>query len=110
MLNVLRRGVRCFEPQAATSGWRPADDVIWIDLLNPSREEELAVEAALTLELPTLEEMEALEPSSRLYQENGSTFMTASLIARSGHEEPALTPVTFVLAAGRLVTLRYEEL
>lgn len=110
MLNVLRRGVRCFQIDAPTAHWRPDPDVVWIDLLNPTREEELAVEAALGVDLPTLKEMEALEPSSRLYQEAGSTFMTSTLLGHSGLNKPIATPVTFVLAKGLLVTLRYAEL
>jgi magnesium transporter len=110
MLNVLRRGHRATQVEAAGAGWRPAPDVVWIDLLRPTREEELAVEAALGLQLPTIEEMQALEPSSRLYQECGGTFMTATLLARSHENTPFATPVTFVLAKGLLVTLRYEDL
>jgi len=110
MLNVLRRGRRAFQTEPAGPGWQPDPDVVWIDLIRPTREEELAVEAALGLQLPTIEEMEALEPSSRLYQESGATFMTAALIARGPDEERFTTQATFVLAAGRLVTLRYEEL
>ena len=78
MINILRRGDSSVQAVAIGPGWRPEPDVLWIDLLRPSREEELAVEAALGLQLPTVEEMEALEPSSRLYQEDGATFMTAS--------------------------------
>src|SRR5436190_1393909 len=110
MLNVLRRGHAAFQTETPGAGWRPGEDVIWIDLLKPTREEELAVEAALGLELPTIEEMEALEPSSRLYQEAGATFMTATLLARGDEAMPAATPATFVLAHGRLITLRYEQL
>ncbi|HKP80244.1 MAG TPA: magnesium transporter CorA family protein [Phenylobacterium sp.] len=110
MLKVLRRGQRATEIEEVVDGWRPAPDVLWIDLLKPSRAEELAVEAALGLQLPTIEEMQALEPSSRLYQECGATFMTATLLAHSHEEAHHATPVTFVLAKGLLVTLRYEEL
>lgn len=110
MLNVLRRGHRAAQLEQVVPGWRPDPDVIWIDLLTPSREEELAVEAALDLQLPTVEEMEALEPSSRLYQEDGATFMTTTLLAHSHAEAHHATPVTFVLAKGLLVTLRYEPL
>src|SRR3954471_7584661 len=105
MLNVLRRSTRALRPEAPEPAWRDDADLVWIDLLNPTREEELAVEAALGVDLPTLEEMEALEPSSRLYQEGGATFMTATLLARSAEETPMETPATFVLAGGRLVTL-----
>ena len=110
MLNVLRRGVRCFQVEAAGPGWRPDPDFLWIDLLDPTREEELAVEAALGLDLPTQKEMQALEPSSRLYRDAGATFMTATLLAHSGDTKPHATPVTFVLAKGLLVTLRYDKL
>ena len=108
MLNLLRRGAPGFEAQTLNEGWRPGDDVVWIDLLSPSREEELAVEAALGVELPTAEEMAQIEPSSRLYQEAGGTFMTASLLARS-EDGPRTEPVTFVLVRGMLVTIRYAE-
>ncbi len=110
-MNVLRRGHTALQTEPAGPGWRPDADVIWIDLLRPTREEELAVEAALGLELPTIEEMEALEPSSRLYQESGATFMTVSLLRHGGGEiAPFATPATFVLASGMLITLRYEDL
>jgi magnesium transporter len=110
MLNVLRRGQTACQTEQPGPGWTLGDDVVWIDLFNPTREEELAVEAALSLQLPTVQEMEALEPSSRLYQEEGATFMTATLLAHGDDPPPFATPATFVLAGARLVTLRYESL
>lgn len=110
MISVFRRGDSSVQAIVAGPGWRPEPDVLWIDLVRPTREEELAVEAALGLQLPTVEEMEALEPSSRLYQEDGATFMTATLLAHSGAQAPVATPATFVLARGVLVTVRYEDL
>lgn len=110
MLNVLRRGQEAAQTVTIAEGWSPGDDAVWIDLARPTREEELAVEAALGVQLPTVEEMKALEPSSRLYQEGGATFMTATLLARSHELKPFATPATFVLANGVLITLRYEDL
>jgi magnesium transporter len=109
MLNLLRRGAPGFDLQAPAEGWRPPEDAVWIDLLNPTREEELAVEAALGFEVPTPEEMAQIEPSSRLYQEHGATFMTATLLSRAD-AGPKSVPVTFVLAKHLLVTIRYDEL
>ena len=109
MLNLLRRGAPGFETQSPDAAWTPPPDAIWIDLKSPTRDEELAVERALGVELPTPEEMAQIEPSSRLYQENGATFMTATLLARSA-EGPTAAPVTFVLVKGLLVTIRYEDL
>jgi magnesium transporter len=110
MLRVFHKGARTLRAETPAADWSLDPDVIWIDLFEPTREEELAVERALDVELPTAAEMAEIEPSSRLYQENGATFMTATLLARSQDETPASTPVTFVLANGRLITLRYAEL
>jgi len=82
MLNLLRRGAQAIEASSPAAGWTPPADTVWLDLMRPTREEELAVETALGLEIPTREEMAEIEPSSRLYQANGATFMTASLLAR----------------------------
>ena len=109
MINLLRRGKSCVETLEIAPGWRPDPDVVWLDLVSPSRADELVVEAALGLQLPTLEEMQALEPSSRLYQEDGATFMTATLLGHDHDDAARASPVTFVLAGGRLVTLRYSE-
>lgn len=109
MLNLLRRAAPAFESLSPAAGWRVPDDALWLDLVNPTREEELAVEAALGLELPTREEMAQIEPSSRLYQESGATFMTATLLSRSD-EGPRAVPVTFILAKGLLIDIRYDQL
>jgi magnesium transporter len=90
--------------------WRPPSDTVWIDLLNPTEAEEEAVELALGIDIPTREEMAHIEPSSRLYQENGATFMTATLLAHSQDHHPTSVAVTFILAHNLLVTVRYDEL
>jgi magnesium transporter len=110
MLRLLRRGADAFDLVGPTPDWRAPEDTVWIDLLTPSREEEVACETSLGIELPTLEEAVHLEPSSRLYQEDGATIMTATLLARSQGEHGVLTPVTFVLRGGVLVTIRYQSL
>jgi magnesium transporter len=85
------------------------DEAIWLDLLNPTPEEERTVEKALKLDVPTREEQQEIEVSSRLFQENGAQFMTATLILQSEQHEIKTTPVTFILTGQRLVTVRYEE-
>jgi magnesium transporter len=81
---------------------------VWIDLLDPTRAEEQAVEAALGQGIPTRDEMQALEPSSRLYQEGNALFMAATLLARSESGHPERVPVSFILTPERLVTVRYD--
>lgn len=84
-------------------------DVVWIDMVEPTRAEEVHVEKLLGIEVPTREDLKDLEPSSRLYVENGAVFMTASLIWRVEAEVPALTDVAFILAGNRLLTIRYAH-
>ncbi len=107
MLNVLSRGKTVFVTMA--DGAPLPADAVWIELVVPTREEELAVETMLGLQLPTREEMAEIEVSSRLYEEDGAVFATASLITGADTDTPVLEPVTFVLAGERLVTIRYVD-
>jgi magnesium transporter len=88
---------------------QPQEDAVWHDLVAPSREEEVAVGELLSVELPTREDREEIEVSSRLYVEDGALFMTAQVLARADSDRPVMAPVTFVLAKGRLVTIRDHE-
>ena len=109
---------------AAGMGQHP----VWIDLLSPTRDEDLLVEQTLGVKIPTREEMQEIEMSSRLYQEGGAHYMTAVVLHMKAPEAgiaesatrsrrppaevlpalPASTPVTFVLTKNTLVTVRYE--
>lgn len=84
-------------------------DIIWLDLVEPSKAEDLMMEKLLGISIPTREDLKDIEPSSRLYVEENAVFMTASLVFRSDTEIPGLTDVGFILSGGRLVTIRYAE-
>lgn len=83
--------------------------LVWIDLMDPTQDEERALEAELGIDIPTREEMEEIEISSRLYYEDDAAFMTATLPARTDSDDLLMGPVTFVLAGGKLITVRYHE-
>src|SRR6188768_517465 len=70
---------------------------IWLDLVEPTHAEESAVEEALGIDIPTREELAEIEASSRLYQEDGATFMTATLIRRGEDDQTESSPVTFII-------------
>ena len=84
-------------------------NVVWIDLISPTKEEERQVEALLALNIPTREEMFEIEISSRLYQEKGVHFMTPTVMYQVDSPEPQMAPITFMLTDNKLVTLRYSE-
>jgi magnesium transporter len=90
-------------------GGRFDDNTVWLDLYSPSLVEKKLVEHALGIALPTREEMQEIEVTSRLYVEDGARYMTATLMCNSDTEVPRTTPVTFILSGHRLVTMRYEE-
>ncbi len=82
---------------------------VWIDLLEPTVEEELKLEAALGIDIPTREEMQAIELSSRLHEENGVLFMTGTVLTNATTDHPGSSAVTFILLEERLITLRYAD-
>ncbi len=84
-------------------------DVVWIDLLEPTLEEEKVVENLLAVEVPTREEMKEIETSNRLYEDNGALYMTATVAAKLDTARPETGAVTFILANGRLITNRYVD-
>jgi len=83
------------------------DEATWIDLEEPTNEEEQLVERCITVDVPTQDEMSEIEPSSRLYEQNGSLYMTVSVLFGVEDGVPSSTPVGFVLTGNRLVTIRY---
>jgi magnesium transporter len=85
------------------------DDGVWIDLINPTLREDKLVERHIGIGVPTREEMLEIEVSSRLYIENAARYMTATLMCQSESETPKTTPITFILAGHRLITVRYDE-
>jgi len=99
MIRILARG----GGEAAT----PDDPAaLWIDLENPTPEEELSVEKALGIDVPTPTERAAFEDSSRFYEENGALFLTATLLGRRDEGPFISGAVTFVLVKDKLVTVR----
>jgi magnesium transporter len=85
------------------------DGALWIDLLNPTLEEDRKVEQHLRISIPTREEMRDLEPSEIIYTENHAHYMTARVICRTASVVPKLADVTFILTEKALVTVRYDE-
>src|ERR1700722_9399445 len=85
------------------------ESAVWIDLVNPTQAEDRAVERLAGIAIPTREDMQEIEISSRLYIENGARYMTATLMCQSDTDTPKTTAVTFILTGHRLVTVRYDQ-
>lgn len=82
---------------------------VWIDVWEPTIEDEQALEEALGVDVPTREEMQAIELSSRLYEEDGILFMTATVLTKADTNSPQSSAITFILVRDKLLTLRYAD-
>ena len=97
------------ESIAVADGAAVPEQAVWIDLVNPTAAEDKVVEKVVGVAIPTAEEMQEIEPSSRLYIENNARYMTATLLYQQDTPLPKTTPVTFILAGRRLITVRYDD-
>jgi magnesium transporter len=88
----------------------PQRAAVWFDLIEPSAAERAWVDAQAGVEIPSREEMEEIEVSSRLYNEDGVEYMTITAVARLDTDEPMRTPILFVLNRNTLVTVRYQQI
>jgi len=104
----LPRGTSLERQVIDEAGTIPAG-AVWFDLVTPTVAEDKLLEGTLGIAVPTREEMQEIEVSSQLYQENGARYMTATLMCQSDTATPKTTAVTFILAGHKLVTVRYDE-
>ena len=109
MITVYVPTGNCLERQVIEDEAELPESAVWIDLVRPKPAEDKLVERLVGIAVPTREEMQEIETSSRLYVENGARYMTATLMCQSDTDLPRTTPVTFILAGNRLVTVRYDD-
>lgn len=94
-------------PARAIESEADAHGVAWIDLLNPTPQEQELAAKICGQPLPTLDDLNEIESSSRISVRNGAAFLSTPLLKKTGLEFEAF-PVGFVLTAERLVTIRYQ--
>ena len=79
----------------------------WIDLMQPGPQD-LARVQALGRRVPSLQEMEGIEISNRLFREEGADYMTVVLPGLSAAGDSVAGPVAFILSPERLITVRHH--
>lgn len=88
----------------------PEEDLagaIWIDLYRPTPPEAAAVEA-LGIAVPSLEDMEEIEISNRLYRDGNTEVMTVVLPGQSVEGHSCNGPVAFLVTPERFVSVRHH--
>ena len=86
------------------------DEVIWIDLLNPTEEEKAFVESRSGLRVPTAEALSEIESSSRLIVDHGVIYLSMPLVAQGDTADYHSSPAGFILSPSVLVTVRFADL
>ena len=81
------------------------ENVLWIDLLEPTGEQKRAVEAYLGTEIQSKAEAEEIESSSRFYEEGNAIFCNTNFLSPAD-DEMLMDPVSFILTSRTLTTLR----
>jgi magnesium transporter len=109
MLSVYIPRGTMLERVPVNDGAEIPEGAVWVDRVAPTTAEDKMVERMLGVAVPTREEMQEIEVTSRLYIENGARYMTATLMCQSDTESPRTTAVTFILSGHKLVTVRYDE-
>jgi magnesium transporter len=109
MIRVFTKTATILEETTLRPGDVLPSNVVWIDLLEPSREEDVFVENLLGIEIPTRDDMREIEDSSRLYTLAGALYMTAPLLYSITDMKAGIQPVTFILSNGHLITVRYSQ-
>jgi magnesium transporter len=95
--------------------WRVEDGqlpghIIWLDLEDPTEEEQRLVERRTQIDVPNREALSEIEASSRLVVEHETLYLSTPTVSLYDKQQPSISPVGFVLTSHLLVTVRYASL
>src|ERR1700677_2343612 len=80
---------------------------IWIDMVEPTVDEDQKVERYLGAKVPSRADADFAEPSESYYGEHGVRYLHACVVSE-GDDTPDVADVTFILGPKALVTVRYD--
>ncbi len=81
------------------------DNVVWIDLVQPTGPEKRAVEAFMGTEIQSRAQAEEIESSSRYFESDTAIFANTNFLT-PGPDEYMMQPVSFTIVDDTLATLR----
>ena len=84
------------------------NSAVWIDLYQPDMAIAITL-AGLGLDVPSLEDMEEIELSNRLYHDDGTDYLTVMVPGQNDADAQVTAPITFILSSKRLVTVRHHR-
>jgi magnesium transporter len=84
-------------------------DAVWIDAVRPTEAELAWLSASLGAELPTQEDMGAIETSSRLYWQGEAAVLTTPIMIGADKGRLEMGTMAFIVTPRALVTLRHAD-
>ncbi|MGH8303704.1 MAG: magnesium transporter CorA family protein [Steroidobacteraceae bacterium] len=97
-------------PASASASPGPAAAPVWIDLTQPTGEEIERVQAEFGVRVPSREQLDEIESSSRLQSEGKRLYLSMPVGAVHDLVDEASSPLGFVISPELLITVRYREL
>ena len=103
-----------YRKDSAPQQWRQGDanaaaGALWLDLVDPTAEERAEAERMVGAKLPSREQSSAIELSNRLRSTEQTVRVNIPTFVRDDGGHGATTPLSFVLCAALLATVRYAE-
>ena len=86
------------------------DNIIWLDLLDPTPEEQKLVESRAKIRVPSKDALSEIEASSRLIVQHGILYLSTPMVAKGEADSTEISPAGFVLTRNLLVTVRFKQL
>ena len=83
---------------------------VWVDLSQPTDEEIRRVETEFKVKVPSREQLDEIESSSRLRSQGKRLYLSTPLGAPHELIDTAPSPLGFVISPELLITVRYREL
>lgn len=84
-------------------------NVIWIDMLRPTRQDIRTIEEMFSVQFPTKQESEEIELSSRYWEEDKRVEINSYFLINS-EKNPYNETVSFIMQGKVLFSVRYKEL
>ncbi len=88
---------------------QPPQGTVWIDVENPSLEEEQRLESKLSINIPSRAEVNKIEVMSPFYKEGECHYMTVTALQNSLDDNLKGTALTFIITSEFVITLRYTS-
>lgn len=84
------------------------DDILWIDLLNPTIKEQKAVENFMEINLQTRQQAEEIESTSKYFETENAIFSNSNFFLKTD-DTFAVEPVSMIISEGVLISVRSAE-